>query len=588
MAERFTRVFELPGGFYAHGSPVLIRAGALLKDNISRNILCQLKFYNLEPVTIRSLTVYLQLQDTAGRNLGKEIRREYLDLRAGKDQSFGQNIALLLPYRNARRFTARVSEVVFADGTLWQDKGSAWHSTAKQPTLREQYGDEEVAAQFRVRYGVDCRYAPTVDGELWYCTCGTVNFMDEHSCHACKRVRRAQLGVSEEALRQECAKRLEKEKREGKKPEKKTEMSVGKAAAVIVPLLLAVALIIFVTPRILSRFVPLPEIDEVQRSSPVETAAPTEAPTPTPPPTPRPTPTPSPEELQRAAYVEAAAQLDAGNYSAARAAFLALEGYSNSEEQASEAVYRKAVALYDFIAQYDEREIYASLSMDPGEMNRFYLSSGNALNLGSDVIAVLRSACGGDAVDIAMTDTPPEGIKPLSAGVKDLFSYLGDYRDSADRLSKLEVMTDYTRDFYMLLEAGDIYSAYDWLEVYQGDFPGRDHWLQLLNLYKPFCDDWVLFAGDPTLIPLTTGHAFECMRFNSRVIINGDQATLRFRIPVGETEVVLDLYAETGNLNFGYDTNYFYLAAVSHIDHMAYMKYLEGSIVGSVEYERAG
>ena len=78
------------------------------------------------------------------------------------------------------------------------------------------------------------------------------------------------------------------------------------------------------------------------------------------------------------------------------------------------------------------------------------------------------------------------------------------------------------------------------------------------------------------------------MRFNSRVIINGDQATLRFRIPVGETEVVLDLYAETGNLNFGYDTNYFYLAAVSHIDHMAYMKYLEGSIVGSVEYERAG
>ena len=202
MAERFTRVFELPGGFYAHGSPVLIRAGALLKDNISRNILCQLKFYNLEPVTIRSLTVYLQLQNTAGRNLGKEIRREYLDLRAGKDQSFGQNIALLLPYRNARRFTARVSEVVFADGTLWQDKGSAWHSTAKQPTLREQYGDEEVAAQFRVRYGVDCRYAPTVDGELWYCTCGTVNFKDEHSRHACKRVRRAQLGVSEEALRQ--------------------------------------------------------------------------------------------------------------------------------------------------------------------------------------------------------------------------------------------------------------------------------------------------------------------------------------------------------------------------------------------------
>ena len=239
------------------------------------------------------------------------------------------------------------------------------------------------------------------------------------------------------------------------------------------------------------------------------------------------------EEFRKAAaYAHAEALLTARDFDAAIAAFTALGDYCDSAAKAEEAIEAQKAAAY--------AEAEARLA----------------------------------AMDYA--------------GAIAAFTALGDYRDSADRLSKLEVMTDYTRDFYMLLEAGDIYSAYDWLEVYQGDFPGRDHWLQLLNLYKPFCDDWVLFAGDPTLIPLTTGHAFECMRFNSRVIINGDQATLRFRIPVGETEVVLDLYAETGNLNFGYDTNYFYLAAVSHIDHMAYMKYLEGSIVGSVEYERAG
>jgi len=33
MNERYTRVFSLPENLYATGSPVVIAAGALLKDN---------------------------------------------------------------------------------------------------------------------------------------------------------------------------------------------------------------------------------------------------------------------------------------------------------------------------------------------------------------------------------------------------------------------------------------------------------------------------------------------------------------------------------------------------------------------------
>ena len=47
MAERFTKLYELPGGLYAPGAPVLIRAGALLRDNLAKNTVVQMKLYNL-------------------------------------------------------------------------------------------------------------------------------------------------------------------------------------------------------------------------------------------------------------------------------------------------------------------------------------------------------------------------------------------------------------------------------------------------------------------------------------------------------------------------------------------------------------
>ncbi len=47
MAERYTRVYSLDKDLYAEGSPVLIKAGALLLDNKNNCILAQLKFQNI-------------------------------------------------------------------------------------------------------------------------------------------------------------------------------------------------------------------------------------------------------------------------------------------------------------------------------------------------------------------------------------------------------------------------------------------------------------------------------------------------------------------------------------------------------------
>ena len=598
MAERFTQLYELPGGLYAPGAPVLIRSGELLRDALTKNAVVQLKLYNLDARTIRSVKLALVLWDDQGNPLGDELERTFANLRAAQDDEFGHRFALVMPDHEVSSFGVWVKEVVFADGSSWEDNGEIWEHVDPPVKLAAAYNSREMAAQFRIRYGTDCRYAPREGRLLWQCTCGTVNRENEKSCHHCHRVRKALMNVNVDSLRNECRQRLREEKRqarelESEKPEKKNwgGWSLLHWIAVGVPVLLALSAVILYGPQLLNRIVPLPTATPVPA---VELVAPSFPPIPTPPPTPEPTPTPtpaptlSPEEQRAADYENAVSLLEEGSFSAARAAFLKLEGYNDSAELAQEAVYRKAVALYEFINAYDERDIYAVLSMEPGGTNRFSLSTDKALALGSSVVDVLRASCGKDTVDITMAEVPSEGLKTLAACTKELFSLLGDYKGSTDYLNSLVDLTDYTKDFFMLCKAGDMYGASAWLQNYKGEFTGRDHWLQLLELYKPFCGNWALYAGDLTLVPLTVGHVFPCTSFNSRVMIDGDYATLRLLIREGESEYTVDLVADTGATTFScFVDNAYYGAAINVMDHMAYMKYVNGSMVSSCEYQRA-
>ena len=57
MSSRYSRLFTLPGNLYTEGSPVLIAAGALLKDNNTDKVLAQLKFRNISNKAISSVKI---------------------------------------------------------------------------------------------------------------------------------------------------------------------------------------------------------------------------------------------------------------------------------------------------------------------------------------------------------------------------------------------------------------------------------------------------------------------------------------------------------------------------------------------------
>ena len=126
MSERYTRVFSLPENLYTVGSPVIISAGALLKDNQTGKVLAQLKLTNIQYKKIKAVKVKLFPLDTMGQPLGEAIDYQYLDLQLTRDGDFGAKTPIPFPDATTRSFTVEVTAVVFADNTAWYSDGASW------------------------------------------------------------------------------------------------------------------------------------------------------------------------------------------------------------------------------------------------------------------------------------------------------------------------------------------------------------------------------------------------------------------------------------------------------------------------------
>lgn len=659
MAERFKRLFTAEGHQFTAGAPLLIIAAALLQDSYGGSLLAQIKYRSVSQKSISSVTVSVTMLDAAGKSLGEPVQHKYQNLNIERDGEFGRNTAIVLPDGAARAFSVKVTEVVFADGSVWSSAGE-WTPIKDLKTLEEDYGDAELANQYRVRYGSDCKYAPLSIGELWFCNCGAANYPSEAKCHLCRRSLKAQQSINLASLRTECAERvkLEQEQAELEAAELKAKKKKrGITALIMLPIIALIIAAALIVPKQLElnrsyqsavalmnahdfegakgAFIALGDYrdsaQQAEKNVPymeavyiMDSAAEEDASALTAAGISRSEAEQTPVLLllynaaidrftaldgykdsaariemcktsiadyiqaqSQALYDSAAALLESGSYLRARDAFLELEDFSNSSEMAQEAVYRKALALYDFIGKYDIRSISAVISTDADSPSLFYISTEAAMKLGSEVIADLNAACGQDAADVCLDKEPPADALPLSDALTKLFKGLGTYKDAAEYPDKIAYAIDYTREFFELCREGRLYAAYDWLTAYEEDFPNREHWMGLLDKYKPYCDSWVLNSGDSTVLPMTVGKTEACNSFDSAILLDGDSVTLRLN-GTGVESFTVDLPVGENGTSFIYnDGIYTYYAAISVVDHIAYLKYDDsGNIRSSCEYER--
>ena len=158
MSERYARLFSLPENLYQPGSPVMILAGALLKDNQTGGILALMKFKNVGTKPIRGLKVRFFPQDLTGIDLDQPLEHQYLDLNAARDGEFGQKEPVALPNAVTRAFRVEVYQVVFADGTLWNQ---AWGTRNSAKNTRSSTAPTAASCPRRTR---GCGGAPAGPG----------------------------------------------------------------------------------------------------------------------------------------------------------------------------------------------------------------------------------------------------------------------------------------------------------------------------------------------------------------------------------------------------------------------------------------
>lgn len=663
MADRYKRIYDLGGARYAEGAPVLICAGAMLQDKLSRSTLVQLKLKNIGDEEITAVKLRISPFDAAERPV-EPVEYTYQNVKARRDQEFGSKTAIVIPDQGANSFEVCVLEVIFSDKSRWENSGELWTAVKSPRSMEQVFGDAELSTQFAIRYGSDCTHFPEEDRDLWFCACGLINHESESKCHSCRRVRSALMSINFKSLQSESLQRQENEKQS--EDEDKAQLDIKKRkfiklSLIMLPVLICFVLVLATVPKYVAQkndyaaaeallsagkydmaqqaFAALGDYADSEeqakynvayqkalyiidcaaredvdgllllgmkrseladgetvgvalykaadamfaqlgdyKDSPVQCSIAQSA------------VQAYYDSVILAEYEAAVALLDSGSYLQARDAFVALGDYSDSAELATEALYQRAVQLYQLCEKYSMQGVFSNISNTVGTDSVFYITETAFADLGSTASGDIRSICRGDGVEINISDPPAEGFTPICKDISRLFTELGSYKDSADYAAKAIEAGDFTKPFYRLCEEGKLYEAYTWLEAYTDEFEARQKWMEVLETYGPYCGVWELKSGDPTLIPMTLGVQASCGMFTSAVVIKDYVITLYIYIN-GNTEyaIQLPLAAGGGHFSFNHDGVNTFIAALSQkgtFNYSHYSSYAISSQTNSCEYTR--
>ena len=438
MNERYSKLFSLPENLYAEGSPVIIAAGALLKDNQTGRVIAQLKLRNISSKTIKAATVSLSLMNTAGNPLGESVRYEYLDLSSTRDTDFGSKSAIPLPDASTRSFSVAVAEVIFADNSVWNADDAAWE-TPKSPEALTSRLDSEMVKQFRLEYGSGAKNFFLEQKDLWYCVCGAVNRRDEKACHACRKAICDLRDIDLDALKEHKDQRLIREREQAEKEAaaaRESARKTMKAVAIVVPVVVAVIAFFIVLDTVI---------------------------------------------IPNGKYNNAVSLMEAGQYENAIAAFEAMDGYKDSEDQIAlchtgilDREYCDAVALMDAgkyekaIAAFEELNGYSDssekvLSCKTAILDRRYneavalkdkgkyeeaIAAFEALN-GYRESAEQITACQTSILEIELDREYNTAISLMNNGSIEeaygVFKKLDSYKDSAEKAGELRLQINIDR-----------------------------------------------------------------------------------------------------------------------------------------------
>ncbi len=325
MSERYKTLYRLPENLYSIGSPVIIAAGALLKDNQSGKVLAQIKFKSISDKRIKAVKIKIFSFDVAGLSVGDAVEHQYLDLNVNRNTQFGSKEAVPLAIDTTRSFCAQVSSVIFSDGSIWESSNDAeWDPLLSQPKLSSVLKHDKLVEQYMIETESIGEFVPKEIADLWLCSCGTVNHKSEEHCVSCEKALTGLLaGLDVSILMAKKDARLEAQCAAGKIAEEVhlQKQKENKKITRKILLIAAVASALIIVAIILSTFVFIPQ----------------------------------------GKYSKAFEMFDTGNYAEAEMVFSELGEYKDSLDMANECIYHEAIILVDAKNYADAISLFTKL-----------------------------------------------------------------------------------------------------------------------------------------------------------------------------------------------------------------------------------
>ncbi len=364
MAERYSKLYTLPGRLYAAGAPVLIAAGALLKDSQTGSVLCQLKFRNISGRSISALKVRVLCYDMS-EELVCRAEHQYLDLKVAPEQSFGSKEAIPLPDSSVRSYDVQVVSVHFSDGGRWAAGDELeWEPLPAQEQLRDRIFDRELLRQYRLETTDKSEFVPLVHKDIWLCSCGAI-CSPGAECEKCAQDYDSLMELLnvELLLEKKNARLLEESKAAAKRESSRAHsMKVIKIVLLIlIPVLIAAGAIFFFYSRSQQRAAEYEMANLLFSSGQyMDAAAAFDA---------LGDYEDAPAKANAARdilsemnnYDKAKKFLENGRYDDAREAFLSMGSYGDAPQLALEADYLKAMSLIEKGELEDARELFKAL-----------------------------------------------------------------------------------------------------------------------------------------------------------------------------------------------------------------------------------
>ena len=183
LSDRFSVLYRLGNDLYAKGSPVLIVAGTLLQDRTTGLTFARIKFRNLAAQNIvrAKVTLYVDHAEDAEHTGNTEF--EYTGLNAKTGVCWGADQAIPLP--GASSFAVAGISVLFSGRTKWKEVSFSDATKLPEGVLLDQkITDAELISKYWKEINQYAKYVPETYGDLWRCTCGTVN--QTGMCYHCQ------------------------------------------------------------------------------------------------------------------------------------------------------------------------------------------------------------------------------------------------------------------------------------------------------------------------------------------------------------------------------------------------------------------